>query len=377
MKLAEAKVGGVFDGHLMVESFQTGKTARGKLYANFSLKDTDQTVIKGVFWDYQETDGDFIQPGKVIKLIGARIGEYNGAKQLTVEAYMPSDVPPTDFMKATRFRVSEMEAQVMRTINSFKDPKVILLSKNLLQEPVLTSFIKAPAATGVHNNWAGGLIEHVCSMLTIAEPICQHYTQKYAPYFNRDVLLFGVIFHDLGKILEYDVNNPAFERTQAGHYVNHIVMGPAWIYHKGKEVGMDSYQIMELMHVISSHHGCYEWGSPTKPATLEAILLHHLDNMDSKFMHAWDLMENLAECSGGLTKKSWVEGTKYISQKEKTCEGESPRSGAQYGIDWGSEKPSATGPYPNPETAKPVELRGDSGHDAAAPQNSPKDGDVW
>lgn len=376
MKLADVKVGGVFDGPLMVESFQTGKTGKGKLYANFNLKDTDQNTIKAVFWDYKETDGEFIQPGKVIKLIGARVGEYNGTKQITVESYMPSDIPVTEFMRTTRFRISELEDQIDRTIESFEDGQIKALAKALLSGPVRDDFIKAPAATGVHNNWTGGLIEHVCSMLSLAEPIIAHYAKNYAPYFKRDHLLFGIIFHDLGKIMEYDVNNPAFERTVAGHYVNHIVMGPAWIYRKGFELGVSGKTIMELMHLVSSHHGCYEWGSPTKPVTLEAILLHHIDNMDSKFMHAWDLMENTAECSGGLTKKSWVEGTKYISQKEAYDAKRRKEVDGGNGSCRISPSVADAGPLTDEKATAPHQPGSQGGHNTSTPANA-DDGAPW
>lgn len=317
MNIADAPVGSVFDGPVLIEKFETGKTKRDTLFATMTVKDEFFISARAVMWNYNTSDAPYLQAGNVIDLIAARVGEYNGRKQLVIEGYTPSNKDPMDFVKKTD-NITEKLALVSSTINTFKDQDLRKLGDELLYEPdgMLNRFAKAPAATGVHNNWVGGLLEHVCSMITLAKPIIEFYKERYAPYLNEDYVLFGIIFHDLGKVIEYELDNPAFEKTPQGHLVNHLVIGPAWIYHACKKLGINSKTTAELMHVVAAHHGCNEWGSPVKPVMLEAILLHHIDNMDSKFMHAWDMMENTDECQKGLTKRSWVEGTRFISQKE-------------------------------------------------------------
>lgn len=365
MSIVSSRIGGVFDGPVLVESFQTGTTKRGSLYASLQLRDEEGTQAKGVLWSYEESDAPLLQPGKVISLIAARVNEYQGNKQLVIEHYDVSDKDPMDFARKTE-GVEEKLDKIRETIESFESEDVKNIAKALLFEKraVVDKFMKAPAATGVHNNWFGGLIEHVVSMIDIAEGVVSHYKKSYAHYLKRDYVMFGIIFHDLGKIIEYETDNPAFDRTAEGHLVNHIVMGPAWIYHEGVKAKANSRTIMDLMHLVASHHGCNDWGSPVKPVTLEAILLHHIDNMDSKFMHAWDLQQNTAECAKGMTKKSWVEGTRFISQKELPDEEKPPIAG-----DGLTRQPDPTITETDPPSRKAVEVG--SKHDSGGGPNTP------
>ena len=365
MNVEEAVVGEDFSGEFLVDEFQVNKTQRGALFASLSLRDKTGE-IKAVVWDYVREHDKFLTLGKVIYASGI-VGEFNGAKQLKIDIFRPSTQNAMNFARSSQFDLDELYGKVEKVIESFEDDSIVALSRELLNHPIVTAFKKCPAATGVHNNWVGGLLEHVWSMIQIAEPIIAHYKKSYAPYLKRDHVLFGVIFHDIGKVIEYDCSNPAFTRTDRGHLVNHIVVGPAWIHEKGIKAGVPARVKMELMHLVSSHHGCNDWGSPVKPVTLEALLLHHIDNLDSKFMHAWDLMESVEECQNGLTKRSWVEGTRFISQREEYDEwvqGTFTKSdgSVEYRKDIAD---TATEPSESEDSTEPAEPNGNSGHDKA------------
>jgi len=210
-----------------------------------------------------------------------------------------------------------MWEEVIQAIESLKgEPLTYDVANTLIATPAVRNLFKrSPAATGVHNNWVGGLLEHVTSMLKIAEGVVEHY-KKYRPELSREKVIFGVIFHDIGKIVEYDQENPSFDKTPLGFLTNHIVLGPAWIYEAANSYRVEDRhpnfkkERAHLMHLVASHHGCNEWGSPVPPATLEAIVLHHIDNLDSKFMHALSLIET-------AEKKSDSEQVSEYSRFEK------------------------------------------------------------
>lgn len=316
--------GSLLEGvEVLVVKFSSNKTKKGQDF--FSLQVRDKTSeVDCKIWNANSDLKPILKTGNVVR-IWATVGEYGGKPQLTINRVEPSDSDPATFAKGTRFDVEALWTSVSNVIESFEEPLTKGIAENLiLSEGVITSlFKKAPAATNVHNNWVGGLLEHVWSMCQLAEPMIAHYKKRYRAKLSRDKILFGVIVHDLCKIVEYDCDNPAFPLTPTGLLTNHIVIGPAWIYHASKKI-KDMYEdtpkfanvnwneeTSHLMHLAASHHGQIEWGSPVKPATLEAVLLHFLDNMDSKFMHALDLIENGEGPITGFSGKSYYEGVHY------------------------------------------------------------------
>ena len=308
---------------VLVEKFSAAKTKKGSDYFSLQLRDKEKSV-QAKIWNADVNAKHYFKPGCIIRIWGD-VSEYNKRPQLTINRFEPSQADPTLFMAGTRFSIDELWSSICDVVASFEEPLTKTIAEDLLIDDAVISAMakKAPAATNVHNNWKGGLLEHIWSMIQIAEPIIAHYKKRYRPSLSRDKILFGVIMHDLGKIVEYDSDNPAFPATPAGILTNHIVLGPAWIYHKSKliqEMYMDTVawedvnwkeETAQLMHLVASHHGQFEWGSPVKPATLEAVLLHFLDNMDSKFMHALDLIEKGEGSVQGFSDRSYYEGVSY------------------------------------------------------------------
>ena len=308
---------------VLVEKFSAAKTKKGSDYFSLQLRDKENSV-QAKMWNADVGMKQYFKPGSVIRIWGD-VSEYNRKPQLTIQRFESSSADPSQFAQCTRFPVEKLWESICSVVESFEEPLTRTLVEDLLIGDAVVSAVtkKAPAATNVHNNWAGGLLEHVWSMIQIAEPIIAHYKKMYRNTLSRDKVLFGVIMHDLGKIVEYDSNNPAYPATPAGILTNHIVLGPAWIYHQSKKIqdmqmGSDGWEGVNwpeetalLMHLVASHHGQFEWGSPVKPATLEAVLLHFLDNMDSKFMHALDLIEKGEGSVQGFSERSYYEGVSY------------------------------------------------------------------
>jgi 3'-5' exoribonuclease len=131
-----------------------------------------------------------------------------------------------------------------------------------------------------------------------------------------DKVLFGLIFHDAGKMHEYDPASPTFDVSLIGYLTPHIVLGPAWVYEAARqlppELAANRLEIAHLMHLLAAHHGQEEWGSPVRPASLEALIVHHLDNLDSKVMHALELATHKPGPVQGMSERSFAERTPYL-----------------------------------------------------------------
>lgn len=279
--------------------------------------------------------------------------EYNGKLQATVKQFkLCTDKTPMDFAKRSRFSESEQRDVLDGLIEDMEDPYIKFLSHQMLDGEYYKMYMMAPAARAVHSAYVGGLAEHAIHMARLALGIHALYKLHFLPDLNQDKLIFGCLFHDWGKMLEYDVKTPAYPTTLTGTLTPHIVLGPAVVYSHTEHILMnaendgspeanliaevndyvcdplgDSLDLGafnhivrtrdELMHIIAAHHGQLEWGSPVVPSTAEAIILHHLDNMDSKVLHAISLMQKPAAPGANqeLTERSFFEKTAYVRQR--------------------------------------------------------------
>jgi len=323
MGLAAAKEGEeLLQISALVESKSTSMTKQGKPFLRLSLKD-ENAALKCVFWEYDPEKSIKIEEGAVYDF-DLRVESYNGSLQGTVKSYFPSTRDPKSFAKKTSFDRAAMWQNLEETVAEFTEPLTKFVAQEFLfsHKKVTEAFKEAPAARGVHNAWYGGLLEHVWSLCKVAEPVIEHYQKNYFKSLSRDKVLFGLIMHDAGKIAEYDFSTPAFKSTPSGILVNHIVMGPAWVYEiankwpkKDEDPATFRMERAHLMHILAAHHGRLEWGSPVKPATIEAILVHHLDNLDSKVLHAHDFVTGKEGSVAGFSEKSFIEQTSFMLHK--------------------------------------------------------------
>jgi 3'-5' exoribonuclease len=291
----------------------------GKSYADLTVRDSTGT-LKCKVWNF--TDEEWIKAGAVATISGDA-GNYQGEVQFTISLLERNlTAKPSDFAKKSRFDIDILYKNVEEVVEGFEEPLTKHIAKTLLKS--YSEAIKvAPAATGVHNAWVGGLLEHIWSMCLMAEPTIEHYKTHYDSPLSEDKVYFGLIFHDIGKVKEYDIFNPAFPKTPEGLLVNHIVLGPALVWEAanrwfgvnvkpGMEFAYFSKERDHLMHILASHHGTPEWGSPVQPVTLEAILVHQIDLLDSRVMHALELTEGKEGPVAGFSEKSWTNRTPYM-----------------------------------------------------------------
>lgn len=325
MDLADIKAGLAFiDVHALVIQKSTGTTKTGKIYADVTLRDGNFT-LKCKKWSYNaEKYDEILASGKVVKISGTA-DLYNNELQGTITLADASDRSPNDFARKSRFDSETLFAKIIEVIDTFEDPLPKYVASTLLHQ-YKDDFCRSPAALGLHHSWFGGLLEHTYSMVALASRIGKYYQEQYGMgNFSRDRLLCGIMLHDLGKIFEYDSSTPAFKMTASGVLVNHLVKGPILVYEAATKWYDNHGRYLEgypsakfeherdlLVHLIASHHGKIEWGSPVMPSCLEAILIHQIDKIDSSVMHALEFMEGEDGEVEGFSKRCYMEKVQYL-----------------------------------------------------------------
>jgi len=319
--IATLTKGMILDGvSVLVEKKSEGTTKTGKAFLNLTARDKTGSIAAKL-WEYSAEAHGFIREGEVVAIWGS-VDEYNGSLQLVVRGIEPSLETADKYLKSSKFNVDEMWTDLVNIVGTFQEPLTKFVTEEILlrHEAFAEAFKKAPAAKTVHNAWYGGLLEHVHALCLLAEPMIRHYQSRYCEKISRDKVLFGLMMHDAGKIIEYDTKSPSFLPTPVGVFTNHLVIGPAWVFEKAniyhaKTPGIDTEKFrMErahLMHILAAHHGRLDWGSPVKPASLEALLVHHLDNLDAKMMHAMELVQGKRGPIQGFSERSYFEGTQF------------------------------------------------------------------
>jgi 3'-5' exoribonuclease len=278
--LANFDEGKPFDGFFLVLAKQQRTTKTNKPYLNLILGDkTGQ--LEGRVWAPEDPRiaKDF-DKGDIVKARGSA-SRFDDRLQMKVDHLrlaQPSEVDKTDLMPSTTYDIADLWRQLLASVESLTNPDLKLLLATLLADPALAqAYREAPAAKQLHHAWLGGLLEHVVSLCTLADRVAPHY-----PLLDRDLLLTGVILHDIGKVreLSWEIG---FEYTVEGSLLGHIQMGVALV-----EKTIDTLPNFPpklkllVLHMILSHHGKLEFGSPKLPMIPEALVLNFLDDLDAK-----------------------------------------------------------------------------------------------
>jgi len=266
-------------GHFLVQQKQVPLNKNGKPYIAMVIMDRSGTMEARV-WDNVELVSPQFDAGDFIE-IRAMAVSYQNRVQLKVENASkldPADLDLEEYLPISPRDRGEMIKQLESLLSSIKDPGLNKLCLGCLQDPNFRqSFIKTPAAKTIHHAYLGGLLEHTLAVVEMAAA-----TAKLYPETDRDLLLAGAFFHDIGKMRELGSNN-SFEYTDQGRLLGHIVMGSMMLQDLAQaHPGISEETLMKLTHIILSHHGSYEFGSPKRPKFTEALIVNFLDEMDSK-----------------------------------------------------------------------------------------------
>ena len=263
----------------VVASKQVKPKKSGDPYLALTLADRTGS-IEAKMWDgVPEAMGTFEQDD-VIKIRGL-INKYNGRFQLTIHKIRrmdESEVEYADYLPKTSKDVDALWQTLAEFIASFKDENLKALVLSFMADPELERGYKnAPAAKTLHHAFIGGLLDHVVSLFTSCDLVCRNY-----PSVNRDLVLTGAFLHDIGKIHELSYAR-SFGYTTSGQLLGHMIIELEMLHQKLAAFPDFPPQLKILIeHMIISHHGQYEFGSPKLPMFPEALLLHYMDDLDSK-----------------------------------------------------------------------------------------------
>ncbi|MHC4231381.1 MAG: 3'-5' exoribonuclease YhaM family protein [Planctomycetota bacterium] len=294
--------------HLYIKDIQAGQqiqdtymvtqpvlrnTTKGDLYIAMFLSDKTGKVNSRMWQATQELYQALPSEGFVA--IRGKSELYQGNMQLVVndiQVVEPDQVRLMDYMPRTENNIGEMFDQVKAILETIENKDLKLLTDAFLNDQeLMKQFCIAPAAMMMHHNYLGGLLEHTLNMLNVAQVLFPLY-----PKIQKDLVLAAILLHDMAKTreLSYKIG---FSYTDRGQLLGHIIQGTQMITQKADDLRADGTpidpEILDcLLHIIVSHHGQYDFGSPKLPATPEAFMVNYIDNLDAKMNQTMTLIEN-------------------------------------------------------------------------------------
>ncbi len=268
-------------------------TKNGKPYESLILQDKTGTLDAKV-WDPNNAGIADFDALDYIEVYGDVIC-FQGALQVNVKRIRKckeGEFDPSDYLPVSKYDIEEMYKELLGYIDKVENSylKDLLHAFFVQDKELINAFKKSSAAKTIHHGFVGGLLQHTLSVVKL----CEYYCQSY-PLLNKDLLISAAICHDIGKVRELSLF-PQNDYTDEGQLLGHIVIGTEMVAEKiGKIPGFPAVLAGELKHCILAHHGEYEFGSPKKPAIMEAVALSFADNTDAKLQTFTEMLENSTE----------------------------------------------------------------------------------
>ncbi len=273
----------------LVKFSAVGGDKNGKSFMNVILMDRTGEIEARIWEDVPRYIGAVIRDNFIH--IEGRVQTYQGRKQIVIQRVQPlreDEVEPKDYIAEGTLDVESLYSQLLGFVASMQDPYYRGLCEATLRDDseIMDLVKRAPAAKSVHHAYKGGLLEHVVSISTILDHLSTHYGKT----LDRDLLLLGGFFHDIGKIYELSFDRTT-DYTTEGKLIGHLVMGTELIDRKIAELESQEGRLpgkfptekrLLAKHVVLAHHGQLEYGSPKRPKCLEALVVHYIDDLDSK-----------------------------------------------------------------------------------------------
>ncbi len=309
--LKDLREGDMLSETYLCKNKQVLQTKAGKSYYSLILQDKSGT-IDGKIWDLGPGIDHFDSMDYI--RVDAQIVSFQNSLQMNIRRVHKcheGEYDPREYMPCTDKDVKEMYQELTCYIKSMKNEYLRTLASNYFIEDkaAAKAFANHSAAKAVHHGFIGGLLEHTVSVTRLCDYIAKNY-----PVVNRDLLLTAAMFHDVGKLQELSTF-PENDYTDAGQLLGHIYIGAELVGKLASEIpGFPEKLKHELIHCILAHHGELEFGSPKKPALVEALALSMADNLDAK-------LETMTELLGGTEEKGWLGFQKlFDSNVRKTGE---------------------------------------------------------
>jgi len=272
----------------LVQSKESRTTKSGKPFLKLRLGDRSG-MADCMVWENADRLSTLFEPGDLV-LIQGRASEYQGTLQLEatdIRSASDTGVDARAFLPSTYRDIEELVGFLQYHIDSVYDRDYCTLLRAVFgDDDFLARFADAPAAKTFHHAYLGGLLEHT---VTVAD-LCDHISQQYARV-NRDLLITSALLHDIGKVDELTYES-TIDYSESGRFLGHVILGVMFVSQKAAVIsGFPEKKLELLLHAIVSHHGELEWGSPKRPKTLEALILHHVDNLDAKIKGFLEIVE--------------------------------------------------------------------------------------
>lgn len=268
---------GMVDGFVVIKKCEEKKTKNGASYLDLIIGDKEGEM-SAKLWDFGGTN--IFETDMIVKIRGT-VEQYNGRDQFRVSQIRPAkdgdDYVLSDLVPAAEIGGEQLYAMLHSRVEKFENSELKAIVLKILDEH-RDKLMTYPAALKLHHAMVGGLMYHTMSMLRLAEEICNIY-----PNVNRELLLSGVILHDVAKTWELETGKTGLAKgyTVEGELIGHLVKGAMYINDAARELGIDSEIVTLLEHMVIAHHGEPDFGAAVRPMFLEAIILSHIDNLDA------------------------------------------------------------------------------------------------
>lgn len=277
--IRDLKEGGTVETEFVVCRKEVRIARSGCAYLVLELGDRSGYVGARLFADARET-AERLSEGDYVAVRGT-VERYRGRRELIVRSLVtlePDAVDAADFLRTSPRSTDELLGFLEFLVREVANPHLRrLLEAFVADELFMEKFRTAPAAKSYHHAYLGGLLEHTVSVATL----CEHAAQQY-PEVDKDLLVTAALLHDIGKIDELEYRSK-IGYSDEGKFIGHLIMGERMITERVEAIPRFPRELaLRLRHAVLSHHGELEWGSPKRPSTLEALILHHVDNLDAK-----------------------------------------------------------------------------------------------
>jgi 3'-5' exoribonuclease len=305
--IAHLEQGDLVQDVFLLSKIELKTTKTGNFYLAITLADKTGN-LPAIKWDATRQLFTSL-PGDSFVRVRGTVEVYRDRPQIIVHSIDLVDeekVDVTEFLPTTEKDMDKLWSEILKALDSITGTYLKELVNRFLEDKeFVTAFRKCPAAIGMHHAYIGGLLEHTHSVVMLAGWVTRHYTQ-----LDRDLLVAGSFLHDIGKIKEYAYQR-SIAATDRGALVGHLIIGSHMIHRKAALVPGFPEELLDILdHLVLSHHGQYEFGSPRLPMTAEAVMLHYLDNMDAKMNAFYKLVEETPD-----PKAAWTEWTRMFERR--------------------------------------------------------------
>ncbi len=300
--IIDLKIGDKIDAFVLVKSYDLKKTTAGKQYLDLNLVDKS-AEINAKIWENAKENEEILKDNSIIKIRG-EVLEWGGSLQLKLNKirapFENEDIKISELVPSAPLDSSEMMDELISYAYKIKDEQICTLVRNIIDK-YKSKLMYFPAAKKNHHSYRGGLLYHVLRMLRAGEKLSLVYD-----CIDTDYIYAGVILHDICKIKEMDSDELGVvsDYTMEGKLLGHIIQGIKEIENEGEKIGLDREKSVVLQHMVLSHHYEPEFGSPKKPMTLEAEILHYLDIIDARIFDFDNALKAVNE--GEFTDKIWL-----------------------------------------------------------------------